>query len=161
MAVYRWSCNVCTWGDAGGGVASFRECLLQRVTKTPSVSPSCSGACGAGHCCMASASPLGFVEPIREEARTEYLLCFIGGWLYDVAQRGHTLGLYGGCAAEGDKVGVGGRGLGFVRFEMFLVASACGVSAISYKFCSIVARLTPPFGLNAPGQCDSVENPGP
>jgi hypothetical protein len=54
-----------------------------------------------------------------------------------------------------------GRGLGFVRFEMFLVASACGVSAISYKFCSIVARLTPPFGLNAPGQCDSVENPGP
>lgn len=60
MAVYRWSCNVCTWGDAGGGVASFRECLLQRVTKTPSVSPSCSGACGAGHCCMASASPFGF-----------------------------------------------------------------------------------------------------
>lgn len=60
MAVYRWSYNVCTWGDAGGGVASFRECLLQRVTKTPSVSPSCSGACGAGHCCMASASPFGF-----------------------------------------------------------------------------------------------------
>lgn len=66
-----------------------------------------------------------------------------------------------GDAPPRDKVGVGGRGLGFVRFEMFLVASACGVSAISYKFCSIVARLTPPFGLNAPGQCDSVENPGP
>jgi len=56
MAIHRRVYNLRTRVDAGGGVASFRECLLQRVTKTPSVSPSCSGACGAGHCCMASAS---------------------------------------------------------------------------------------------------------
>jgi hypothetical protein len=54
-----------------------------------------------------------FVERIREEARTEQLLCFDRVTASDVAQRGRTLGLYGGCAAEGDKVGVGGRGLGF------------------------------------------------
>ena len=70
-------------------------------------------------------------------------------------------GFMGDAPPRGTGWALAAVGWVFVRFEMFLVASACGVSAISYKFCSIVARLTPPFGLNAPGHCDSVENPGP
>jgi hypothetical protein len=135
----------------------FRECLLQRVTKTHRFHHP-----APGHVGLAIAA---WHQPVRAGLRnasgTEHLLCLDEVTASDVVQRGHTLGLYGGCASEGDKVGVGAVGWVFVRFEMFLVASACGVSAISYKFCSIVTRLTPPLGLNAPGLCDSVENPGP